>query len=113
MASTITLPSHCLDRLAEILVDIPHAQKLISTKKWHKVLGELRSMGIALPEARGLFSHMQNSLKLNVKGRIKLFNGVHTSLDDFCWIQHSSLAKCPTRLQELVPLPPPHDHGSS
>lgn len=71
-ASTITLPSHRLDRLAEILADIHHAQLRISTKKWHKVLGELRSMRIALPGARGLFSHIKN-------GRIKLTNGVHTA----------------------------------
>ena len=111
-ASTITLPPHRLDRLAEILADIPPTQKRISTKKWHKVLGELRSMSIALPGSRGLFSHMQNALRLKDKGRIKLSHGVHTALDDFRWIQRS-LAERPTRLQELVPLPPtvtgPHD----
>ena len=69
-------------------------------------------MSMALPGARGLFSHMQNALKLNTKGRLKLSKGVHTALNDFRWIQRS-LAQRPTRLHELVPLPPtitgPHD----
>jgi hypothetical protein len=26
--------------------------------KWHRVLGELRSMALAIPGARGLFSHL-------------------------------------------------------
>ena len=31
----------------------------IATKRWHKLLGELRSMVLALPGARGLFSTLQ------------------------------------------------------
>ena len=30
--------------------------------KWHRVLGELLSMAIYLPGARGLFSHMQEDI---------------------------------------------------
>ena len=46
---TIHLPQHRAERLAEILASIPITQKRTSVKKWHKVLGELRSMAIALP----------------------------------------------------------------
>ena len=75
-------------------------------------MGELRSISIALPGARGLFSHMQNALKLKEGGRINSSKGIHTALDEFRWIQRS-LTKRRTRLQELVPLTPivtgPHD----
>lgn len=56
---TVTLPPHRVERLAEILASIPLDQKRTSVRKWHKVLGELRSMSLALPGARHLFSHMQ------------------------------------------------------
>jgi hypothetical protein len=46
---TIQLPQHRIDRLWEILHSIPQHQKRTSVKKWHQVLGELRSMSIALP----------------------------------------------------------------
>ena len=69
-------------------------------------------MSITLPGAKGLFSHMQNSLKLKGGGIFNLSKGVHTALGGFGRIQRS-LAERPTRLHELFPLPPtvtgPHD----
>ena len=47
-----------MERLAEILSSILASQKGMSVKKWHKVLGELYSMSLAMPGARHLFSHM-------------------------------------------------------
>ena len=58
MLMTIHLPPHRVERLAEILAIIPSTQKRTSLKKWHKVLGKLRSMALALPGARNMFSHM-------------------------------------------------------
>lgn len=62
-------------------------------------------MSTALPGSLGLFSHIQNIMKLNTKGRSRLSNGVHTTLDNFCWIK-CSLVERPTRLKELIFLPP-------
>ena len=63
--------------------------------KWHKILGELRSMALALPRARGLFSQMQEAL-CHVKGkRVTLSLGVHDALDDFKWMAED-VAKRPT-----------------
>ena len=56
---TIQLPPHRIERLSEILSSIPVTQKRTNVRKWHKVLGELRSMSLALPGARNLFSHLQ------------------------------------------------------
>ncbi|KAL3817789.1 hypothetical protein ACHAXA_005822 [Cyclostephanos tholiformis] len=49
---TIHLPSHRVARLAEILASIPRTQRCTSLTKWHTVLGELRSMSLALPAWR-------------------------------------------------------------
>ena len=54
-AKTITLPPHRIARLREILESIAPDQRTIATKDWRKVLGELRSMSIALPGSVGLF----------------------------------------------------------
>ena len=56
---TITLPPHGVARLKEIVSSIPHSQCRVGVDKWHRVLGKLRSMALALPGARGLFSQMQ------------------------------------------------------
>lgn len=102
---TLALPEHRVMRLKEILDSIPPTQKRTSVKKWHKVLGELRSMSAALPGARGLFSQMQLALSTESKHRINLSKGVHAALDDFRYL-HQDIANRPTRLQEIVPLDP-------
>jgi hypothetical protein len=60
----ISLPPRRLQRLADILAEIPLSQnRRMSVKRWHQILGELRSMALAIPgAARGLFSHMQDVL---------------------------------------------------
>ena len=55
---SIHLPPHRLERLSEILASIPTTQRHTSVKKWHKVLGELRSMSWALIGSKNLLSHM-------------------------------------------------------
>jgi hypothetical protein len=60
---TISLPSHRADRLSEILHSIPHTQRTIATKEWHKVIGELRSMSVAIPGCKGLFSILQEAFR--------------------------------------------------
>jgi hypothetical protein len=100
---TIQLPPHRVDRLAELLASIPKTQKRIALRKWHKVLGELRSMSLALPGARNMFSQMQQALSNRCKTRVSLTKGVHQALDDFRWM-HQDISSRPTRIAELVPL---------
>jgi hypothetical protein len=105
---TISLPPRQLQRLAEILAEIPLSKKTTSVKRWHQILCELWSMALAIPGARGLFSHMQDALchKDPNKGRLTLRRGVHhDTLHDFCLL-HDDLARRPTQLYELVPLAP-------
>ena len=56
---TITLPPHRVALIKEIVSSIPCTQRRVGVDKWHRVLGKLHSMAIALPGARGLFSQMQ------------------------------------------------------
>ena len=46
---TIALPPHHVARLKEIVHAIPRTQQRVGVDKWHKILGELRSMALALP----------------------------------------------------------------
>ena len=92
---TIALPPHRVARLKEIVHAIPRTQWRVGVDKWHKNLGELRSMALALPGARGLFSQMQEALcHVRIK-RVTLSPGVHNALDDFKWLAED-VAKRPT-----------------
>ena len=96
---TIQLPKHHQKRLAEILASIPPTQKRTSVKKWYKeVLGELRSMSIALPGSRTLFSQMQeHALTTKLGHRISLKKGIHQAIADIKWILKDSISSRPNR----------------
>jgi hypothetical protein len=102
-AMTIHLPQHRVDRLVEILSSIPPHQKRTSVKKWHSILGELRSMSLALPGSRHMFSRLQNALSQSDGNRIALKKGVHQALNDFKWLANDVSGR-PTRLAEVIPL---------
>jgi hypothetical protein len=101
----IRLPPHHVERLREILDKIPPTQRRSSIKKWHRVLGEHRSMSLALPGSRNIFSTMQNALALKTGGCLALDKGVHHALEDFRWMQESISTRL-TWIAEVVPLPP-------
>ena len=102
---TITLPPHRVVRLKEIVSSIPRSQRRVCVDKCNRVLGELRSMAIALTGARGLFVQMKEAL-CHVKGkRVTMSTGVHEAMTDFLWLAED-VANFPTRMYELVPLRP-------
>ena len=102
---TLTLPPRRLQRLSDLLASIPSHQKRLSLATWHSLLGELRSMSLALPGSRGLFSHLQAAIRTREGTRLRLTPAFHGALADFTWIQ-ATLAARPTRLFELVPTTP-------
>lgn len=83
VTSMLELPPHC--HLQDLLVDkIPMTQKRVSVAKWHRVLGELRSMTFTIPGASGLVSHIQAALgTTDTSKRICTSHHVHTTLKDF------------------------------
>jgi hypothetical protein len=98
---TIELPAHRIARLQEIF-DSLRGVKRVAVKKWHKVLGELRSMVMAIPGGQGLFSTLQAGFKHSDRHRIRIDRCVRENLDDM-EILAKSLADRPTRLAEIVP----------
>ena len=105
MSETLHLPPHRRDRLDEVLSWLAPPRKRISTKKWHQLLGELRSMAPALPGTRGLFSALQDALRRGDRHRIRLNQHVYAAADDFRALVNAVSTR-PTRLRELVPTAP-------
>ena len=101
---TINLAPHRLNRLHEILEAIKPEQKRMSVKAWHRVLGELRSMAIAIPGARGLFSSLQEAFRQtdSTKRRLRLTATAHDFLQDFQWLARD-LGSRPTQIAEVIP----------
>ena len=108
VAGTLELPPHRQERLRAILADICPSQKRASVKKWHRLLGELRSMTLAIPGSRGLFSVLQEALKYDQHGkpcRVRLTRAVHQFLADFRRLA-DNLESRPTRIAEIFPRTP-------
>jgi hypothetical protein len=63
VAMNVQLPSHQVTHLFEILDSIAPKQRRTTVNKWHKLLGELQSMVLAIPGGRGLFSILQDALR--------------------------------------------------
>ena len=101
VAETIELPEHRRLRLLEIL-DGLRERRRISTKDWHKSLGELRSMILAIPGGRGFFSTLQTGFTQSDRSRIRLNQPMRDAITD---LQHLALdlGSRPTRLGEIVP----------
>jgi len=101
VAETIELPDHRHLRLLEIL-DGLQGRHRVSLKDWHKALGELRSMILAIPGGRGFFSTLQTGFTQADKHRIRLNAPMRDALRD---LQHlaQDLGSRPTRLGEVVP----------
>ena len=71
-----------------------------------KFVGELRSMAMAIPGARGLFSHMQYALtNTQNKHRVSLTSHTHDAIADFAALARD-ITNRPTRIAELIPLYP-------
>jgi hypothetical protein len=95
---TIELPPHRLERVQEWF-DLFRGQRGVAKKQWHQLLGELRSMTLAIPGGTGMFSHLQEALRLHDKSRVKLTQAVHDQLADFEFFTRS-LSERPTRIAE-------------
>ena len=105
VAGTIHLTPRRAERLHDILRSVLPDQKRVSTKKWHKLLGELRSMELAIPGLRGMFSTMQAAFRNNADGRVALRAAQHDFLDDICYLAEQ-LSSRPTHVQEVVEASP-------
>ena len=99
---TIKLPPHRVDRLRDILAAFPRSRRRASIADWQQLVGELRSMALAIPGGGGCFSLLQEALRAADKTRVRLTAAVHDQLDDFRWLAEQ-LVRRPTRLAEIIP----------
>jgi hypothetical protein len=105
---TLSLTPRRAERLRHLLYEeFPRNRKRAPVKEWHRLLGELRSMTLALPGSQGLFSLLQNTFRsaTTADPRVALTTAVHDVLDDFR-VMYNQLRHRPARLHELVPLTP-------
>ena len=101
VALTLNLPPHRLGRLREVLAWLQPPTKGLAVTRWHRLLGELRSMSPALPGTRGLFSVLQEALRKSDRHSVRINQHVHGTAADFLYLVDSP-SKRPTRLTELV-----------
>jgi len=96
----ITLPPHRVDRLREILAAVA-GQRRVSLRRWRSLVGELRSMMIALPGSEGMFSQLQDALVKHRGGRIRMTKARRDELDDWTWLAND-MASRPTSIAEVM-----------
>jgi hypothetical protein len=111
VAMTLELPIHRQEPLHTILLEVLTTQKCISVKKWQQILGEFRSMTIAIPGRRGLFSLLQEALRHQSECCLCLSRIVHDTLDDFSCLA-TDLASWQTHMHKTVPQPSPELAGA-
>ena len=108
VAGTVRLPPHRLERLHTLLASFMH-HKTATLAQWHRLLGELRSMVLALPGGEGLFSPLQAELQrhrpLSPQRSFLLSDATLHCLQQWLLLAHS-LTNRPTAIADLVPGPP-------
>ena len=104
LQGTLELPPHRHVRLNHIL-STTLASRRVSTKAWHKLLGELRSMVLGIPGGHGLFSQLQLVLRSREHHRVRIHQEARDQLLDLQWLA-DDLAARPTRIAEVVPAAP-------
>ena len=104
-AGTILLPEHRQLRLHELLNTFSGLHRT-SRKRWYQLLGELRSMSLAIPGSHHMFSILQNVLVSQPHAtRLRLSPLVHATLKDWL-VLASTLSQRPTPITHLVPTAP-------
>ena len=105
VARTVALPPHRVDRLHLLLQSFPCHQRRTSRRKWQCLIGELRSMALAIPGGAGLFSQLQSVLTYathpSPTDRLSLSPAVHHQLSDLRSLA-ADLTIRPTRWGEIV-----------
>ena len=78
----ITLPEHRHEWLLKIFECLRHRRR-VTLGKWHKTLGELRSMSLGIPGSKGLFSLLQTGITCSKANRMRLTPAMKAHPQDF------------------------------
>jgi hypothetical protein len=109
--NTISLSTHRLARIREILASISTTQRRVSLNKWQQVLSELQYMYLAIHATIGIFFVLEETLKTSDGNRVRLTPHTHAFLQDFHWLAEDVGAR-PTAIGELVPDEIPSTQGA-
>ena len=101
----LTLPEDRKSSLLALLDTVPPIASRCSRRRWHKLLGTLRSTVPAIVGAAGMFTRLQHALKKANGQRINLTPPVKEELTVWRHLV-ASLATRPTHLREIRPHPP-------
>jgi hypothetical protein len=101
LKGTVGLPAHRQARLLAILQELQGKDK-IQAKEWHKVVGELRSMTLAIPGSRNHFSVLQHALATADRSRVRITKAVKSQLRDLELLAKAA-ERNPSRLHDLIP----------
>jgi hypothetical protein len=100
---TLKLPHHRQERLLQLISEaLP--RRRISRKNWQRLLGELRSMALAITGAKYNFSLLQNALVTQTGKRIRVTALLRQALRD--WNDLILQLATPMPITTLVPQPP-------
>jgi hypothetical protein len=103
ISETVKLPEHRRKRLIQLLTELSTTRRL-SLRAWQKALGELRSMVLALPGGRGLFSTLYTGLSQSTPvptHRVQLTRPLQDAISDLLYIA-KDLGSRPICIGELV-----------
>ena len=101
---TLELPPHRQERLLHVLSDVQN-RKRISVRAAHKLVGELRSMLLAVSGGAGLLSNLQHALTHAKNHRVRLTRATRDQLADLLHLARDVTSR-PTRIAELFPTTP-------
>lgn len=107
---TIELPAHRRQRLLHILQDARRRTRLL-IRNCHRLLGEVRSMLMAVSGGAGLLSHLQTALQQSQGDRVRLSKATRRQLADLHRLAED-VASRPTRIAELFPATDGHYFGA-
>jgi hypothetical protein len=100
---TIHLPQHRLERILDITTTFLN-KKITTRKQWQKLLGELRSMTLALHSSAHLFSVLQHVLR-GTSRKVRIPKVAHQALHDWQDVARN-IARHPVPITSLVPHAP-------
>jgi len=100
----IQLPDHHVQRLTDLL-DFFLSKHHASKKQWQRLLGELRSMALAIHSSRYLFSNLQHQLVKATARCFRISALTRHALDDWRELI-TSLNKTPVPIVMLAPHAP-------
>ena len=101
---TIELPAHRKQEIARLFHDLASRTR-VTEKHWHKILGKLRFISVAIPGSAGLFSALQLALQRSSHGRIRITQALRHHIEAFAALA-ADLSHRPTHLAEIVPEAP-------